>query len=263
MINVRSLMNYVEKAYFQLNINQRLYLNSFVLLVVYLSVARLLEEKSANGLLHLFYIFWIIAIGYDLIKLYTNVYETVLGKAFFIVLFSFCANMAIVISNQAVNDIVGIDPSKFPHTIAFLSILTIPFFIIVGVSILSLVLIIAIPIFFMVHTLQDEKTRAILFPWYSSTEKIPYPKTTRLIQLVSLTVLCGMVYSSSQNSTKSYEAFFSSVARSFIFQFEMYSKAPCIVPSGNRIAYIGDEKILVGTKNGDIVSFKIQECKGI
>ena len=125
-------METVGKTYFRLYVNQRLYVNSFVLLAAYFAVSPLLGAEKAKGLLFLFLACWVIAIAYDLIALYKKTYETVLGKALLVLLFSLCANMAIVLSSQVVNDIAGVDPSKFPHTIALLSILTIPFFIAAG-----------------------------------------------------------------------------------------------------------------------------------
>ena len=262
MSNVRDVIAAVGDNYFRLHVNQRLYVNSFVLLAAFVAASPLLGAEAAKGLLFLFLAFWVFAIGYDLIALYKKVYETVLGKALLVVLFSLCANVAIVLSSQVVNDIVGVDPSKFPHTIALLSILTIPFFIVSGFGILSIVMFIIIPIFIMVHTLHDEKAKSVFFPGLASTETVPYPRTTRLIQLISFAVFCGVVYSASQKSSKSYETFLTDTARSFLYQFEMYAKAPCSISSGSRIAFLGDGKILVASKNGAIVTFKVLECKG-
>ena len=261
MNNFRHLIVTIGESYFRLHVNQRLYVNSFVLLAAYFAASPLLGAERAKGLLFLFLAFWVIAIAYDLIALYKKTYETVLGKALLVLLFSLCANMAIVLSSQVVNDIAGVDPSKFPHTIALLSILTIPFFIAAGFGILSIVLLIAIPFLMMVHTLPDEKAKAVFFPGLVPAETIPYPRTTRLIQLFSFAVFCGVVYSSSQKSAKSYETFLTETARSFLFQFEMYAKSPCAVSSGSRIAFLGDGKILVGSTSNAVVTFQVQECK--
>ena len=261
MSNFRNLIAEVGEAYFRLHVNQRLYVNSFVLLVAYFAASPLLGAENTKGFQFLFLAFWVIAIAYDLIALYKKTYETVLGKALLVLLFSLCANMAIVLSSQVVNHIAGVDPSKFPHTITLLSILTIPFFIAAGFGILSIVLFIAIPFFMMIHTLPDKKAKAVFFPGLTSAETIPYPRTTRIIQLLSFAVFCGLVYSSSQKSAKSYETFLTETAQSFLFQFEMYAKSPCTVSNGSRIAFLGDGKILVGSKSNAVVTFQVQECK--
>jgi len=224
-------------------------------------VKPLLGSETAKGLLFLFLALWTIAISYDFLALYKKVYETILGKAVLLILFSFCANIAIALSSQIVNGVVGVDPSKFPHAIAFLSILTIPFFIVAGFGILSIVLVMAIPFFMIVHTLPDEKSKEVFFPGLISKETIPYPKTTRFVQLTSFVVFFGAVYSWSTMSTKIYETFLTDTAQSFIYQFEMYPKAPCSIDSTNRIAFLGDEMILVASKNNAVVTFKLQECK--
>ena len=261
MKNVKELLAKVGPAYIQLQINQRLYVNALVLLAAFLTAPRLLNGETVKGLLYLFVVYWIAAIAYDLVAIYKRFYETILGKALLVVLFSLCANIAIALSSQVVNDIVGVDPSKFPHTIALLSILSIPIFIVAGLSILSMVLIFTIPIFMVVHTIPDENAKTVIFAGLLPKETVPFPRITRIIQLVSFAVFCGVMYGSLQNSTKDYETFVVETARSFLYKFEMYSKAPCKVDGGNRIAYLGDGKILVGSKNGAMVIFKVQECK--
>lgn len=261
MNTFKNLIASVNETYFQLHVNQRLYVNSLVLLAAFFATKPLIGNELSKGLQFLFFAFWIIAISFDLVALYKKVYETILGKAFLLILFSLCANIAIALSSQIVNDVVGIDPSKFPHTIALLSILTIPFFVVAGFGILSIILLIAIPFFMMVHTLPDEKSKEVFFPGLIPKETIRYPKITRFVQLVSFAVFFGMVYSWSEKSSKSYETFLTDTAQSFIYQFEMYPKAPCSVDENKRVAFLGEGLVLVASKNGAVVSFKVQECK--
>jgi len=261
MLTIKNLVAVTGHTYSRLHVNQRLYINAFVLLVAFLLSRMLLESELPKWLLFIFFVFWVVAITYDLVALYKKVYETTLGKALLLVLFSLCANIAIVLSSQVVNDITGVDPSKFPHTVALLSILTIPFFITAAFGILSIVLLVFIPVFMMVHTIPDEKAKAVFFPGLDFKESIPYPRTTRLIQLISFAVFFGFVFSWSQKSSKSYETFISDTARSFLYQFEMYPKSPCKVTDGERVGFLGDGKILVGSKLETTVTFVVQECK--
>ena len=230
-----------------------------VMLIVFLISSAILRPQDARSMLTIFLAFWIAAICYDLITLYKKVYESVLGKGFLLILLSLCTNFAIVLSSQFVNDISGVDPSKFPHTIALLSILAIPFFIAAGFGILYFGLLLATPLL-MFHTLLDDKAKEVLIPGYSNPA-IPYQKTTRAIQFISLAVFCGVVFSQSQKVTRSYETFLTDTARSFLFQLEMYPKAPCAIDPGSRAAFLSDEKILLGQKSAAGIVFRVRECK--
>lgn len=117
----------IRDEYFRLQVNQRLYINATAMLMIFLISSAVLGPQGTKAALIVFLAFWIAAICYDLVALYNNVYESVLGKGFLVILFSLCTNFAIALSSQLVNDISGVDPSKFPHTIALLSILSIPF----------------------------------------------------------------------------------------------------------------------------------------
>ncbi len=247
--------------YFSLQVNQRLYVNAGAALAAFLIGSAFLGTANARGPLILFSAFWAAAIAYDVIALYKKVYESVLGKSFLLILFSLCTNFSIVISSQLVNDIVGIDPSKFPHTIALISILSIPFFVAAGFGALYFGLLILTPLMLMFHALPDDRAKEVMIPGYSASSAIPYHKATRLIQFISFAVFCGFVYGLSQKVMYSYETFLTDTARSFLFQFEMYPKAPCTMDTNSRAAFIGDETILRGKRKLTGIEFTVQECK--
>lgn len=251
----------VRDGYFRLQVNQRLYINATVMLIAFLISSAVLGPQGAKGVLIIFFVFWIAAICYDLVTLYKKVYESVLGKGFLVILLSLCTNFAIVLSSQLVNDISGVDPSKFPHTIALLSILSIPFFIAAGFGILYFCLLLATPLLLMFHTLPDDKAKEILIPGYCASPSITYQKTTRTIQFISLAVFCGFVLTLSQKVTRSYETFLTDTARSFLYQMEMYPKATCAIEPGSRAAFLSDEKILIGEKNAAGIVFKVRDCQ--
>ena len=166
---IPTIANKVRDGYFTLRVNQRLYVNAAVTLVAYLMTLAALGPQSARGMLFIFFAFWTAAIAYDLIALYKKVYETVLGKTFLVVLFSLCTNLSITLSSQLVNDIVGVDPSKFPHTVAFLSILSIPFFVAVGFGIVYFSLLVLTPLLLMFHAIPHDKAKEVLIPGYSNS----------------------------------------------------------------------------------------------
>lgn len=258
---IRNALTQIRGSYLRLQVNQRLYVNAMVMLIVFLISSAFLGPQDTRSVLIVFLAFWIAAIGCDLIAVYKKVYESILGKGFLVVLLSLCTNFAIVLSSQLVNDIAGVDPSKFPHTIALLSILSIPFFVGAGFGILYFGLLLATPLLLMFHTLPDDKAREVLIPGYCANPSIPYLKTTRAIQFISLAVFCGLVFTLAQKVSRSYESFLTDTARSFLYQLEMYPKAPCSIVPGSRAAFLSDEKILVGVKNSAGIVFNVRECK--
>jgi len=256
---VRNALSKVRDGYFRLQVNQRLYINSMVMLIVFLISSAILRPQDAWGVLIIFVAYWIAAICYDLNTLYKMIYESLFGKGLLLILLSLCTNIAIVLSSQLVNDISGVDPSKFPHTIALLSILAIPSFIIAGFGILYFGLVVATPLLLVFHML-DDKAKEVLIPGYSNPA-IPYQKTTGAIQFISLAIFCGVVFFQSQRVTPSYETFLTDTARWFLFHLEMYPKAPCAINPGSRAAFLSDEKILLGQKSAAGIVFMVRECK--
>lgn len=253
----------VRDGYFELQLNQRFYVNAVVMLIVFLVSSAISWSPFAKGSLFLFFVFWIIAIYNDLIPLYKRVYESVLGKIFLAILFSLGTNLAIAGSSQLVNGITGIDPSKFPHTIALLSILNIPIFISIGSGIIYFILLLVTPLLLMFHMLPDESMKEVLIPGFSASSSIPYRKLTRAIQLISLVTFCGLAFTFSQKAMQSYDAFLTDTGRSFLFKMEMYPKAQCDIETDSRVAFLSDEKVLIGEKNSSGIVFKVRACKSL
>ncbi len=178
-----------------------------------------------------------------------------------LLLFSLCTNFAIVLSAQVVNDIVGVDPSKFPHTVALLAILNIPFLTSIGFYALSCILLIMSPLLLVFYTSSEEGLKFLL-PDDVPPKDIPHPKTTLAVQFLSILFFGYLMLGIGQNSAPSYNAFLSKTASWFLYQLEMYPKSQCNVEPGTRVAFMSDDRILKGTKSSAGIMFKLSECKG-
>jgi hypothetical protein len=260
----------LQGGYLRLQVNQRLYVNAIVLLIVFLSSAVILGTSELRGVLFLSFAFWAAAICYDLLALYKKVYENLLGKAALLLLFSLCTNFAVVLSAQVVNNIVGVDPSKFPHTIALLAILYIPFLAAIGFYILFnvfyLILALVSPLLLVFHiVIPDGKAKTILLPGYAPPKEIPFRRITIFVQFVSIAIFCYVMFglSTNVNVMQSYTQFLSNTASSFLYHWEMYSKTQCNVEPGTRVTFVSDDRILVGTKDLSGISFKLRECTSL
>ena len=219
------------------------------------------SEKAEQEFLWLFLLCWFAAICYDVAGLFEKIYCTVIGKALLLIVFNLCTNLAIALSMQQVNSNVGTDPTLFPHTITYITILSIPVFLAIGLGLLSILLMFVFPIVILYHAVPDDAFKEILIPGSVSHSDTPYLRTTRVVQLLSFIVFCGLVLSHNNKITSNYEPFLSDTARSFLYHFEMYENTSCVVKKGVRVAFLGEGSVLVGEKNEDEIVFVVNKCE--
>jgi hypothetical protein len=158
--------------------------------------------------------------------------------------------------------VVGVDPSKFPHTVALLSIMNLPVLVVMGMTVVYGFTLVAAPFLLMFHTLPNEKTKQILVPGYSTPENYQFHKATLAVQFVSFGVFAGFVLALSGKFEKSYNESLTRAAREFIFVMEMYPKAQCALPAGTRAAFVADEKVVTAARAASGISFdRPRDCK--
>lgn len=250
-----------KSSYLELAVNQRLYINAMVCLALFLICRPILGMGNSEGLFLFFMLFWVVAIAKDLIDLFKKVQATILGKALLVVLLSLSTNLAISIASLVVNNVTGVDPSKFPHALAFVSILLIPFLVAAGFGLLYMILILAAPFAMMFLMFPDEEFRRLIMPGYKASSDLRHPVITRCVQFVSFAVFFGFAGNMSGRWAQSYDSFLSSTTLSFIYHLEMYGKAPCPLPKGARAAFTSDDRVLLGMKVRDTITVKLAQCK--
>ena len=260
--SVRGIASRISQVYPTLRTNQHLYINAIATLALFGIVDLVLGAITARPFFFLFLFFWVWALGYDLVGLYKRLYKKPLGKAFFLLILALGTNLSIVLSSQVVNSIVGVDPSKFPHSVALLAIMNIPVFIVVGLVAIYGAILIATPFLLMFHTMPNEQVKRVLVPGYSTPENYPFYKTTVLIEIISIAFFAGFVVTMMTKLGNNYDRFESHVASEFIFQWEMYPKAQCVIPTGSRAAFVSDDKVLVAARTASGIDFgQPRECK--
>ena len=136
----------------------------------------------------------------------------------------------------------------------------IPLLMVVISAFLYISILIIGPFILMFHFSEDD-FKKLFIPGYSATNEVNYLKITKIVQVVSLTIFLGLIYSYSQRVNDNYSTFVSDAARFFVYNIEMYSKAPCVIEKNAKIAFIGDDKILVAINNKSETVFKLAECK--
>lgn len=248
------------EAYKSLQPNQRSHLNALVFLMLFLAFKPFDWElkKAFQGLA---IIFWGMAVISDLLSLYKKTADTLLGKLFYLATFAIGANVAIAIAAQVVNNLTGVDPGQFTHTIAFTSLLVAPP-LVLFVSIIALFIGTAfITLFFMFQTLPDDGSKLVMFPWYKSDgQVIRYRGITAFVQMVSLIAILSVSYETSQDESTGYGEFIDGRAKWFLYNFEMFQKTSCQLGEGQKVAFLRDGNVLIGRLEGDEISFSVQAC---
>lgn len=258
----RQLIVKIREHYPKLRVNQKLYINAIATLAVFGLIELVLGIATARSFFFVFLAFWVWAIGYDLIGLYKRLYKKPLGKAFFLLLLALATNFSIMLGSQVVNDVVGVDPTKFPHTVALLSIMNLPVLLAMGMTVVYGCTLVAAPFLLMFHTLPNEQTKQILVPGYATPENYPLHKTTLAIQFVSIGVFAGFVLALAGKFEKAYNESLTHAAREFIFVMEMYPKAQCALPKGTRAAFVADEKVVTAARAASGINFEPpRDCK--
>lgn len=164
------------------------------------------------------------------------------------------------IAGVVVNDITTVSPSNFPHAVILISIGVIPMIIAIVMLLMYFAILVTSSLWASFVLLYDHGFKKLVFPGYDMGEKIFLHKTTRLVQILSISLYCVFIYSFFQNTLNEYSDFLYKNSRSFIYTFEMYTKSPCKdIPEG-KVAFIGDDKILHANRKGEMMTFKIYTC---
>lgn len=111
----------------ELTLSQWMYLFAFILLLVH--VDKDLEKDS-----ELLWVGAIAGIGLmrELWHVFNRIWEHMLGKSLILVLYAATANFALAVSALKINMITGIEPSPFVFTLAFTTLIMLPFWLLVS-----------------------------------------------------------------------------------------------------------------------------------
>lgn len=241
---------------------QKAYVNTALCGAIYL-ILKPLDWEIGQGVFDLMLLFWAMALMSDLLAFYGRLSESSIGKLLLVVVVGVGANMAFAMSAQLVNELVGVDPGKFVHTTAFVSVFMAVVLVHLSLSVIFVLgTVLSVP-FLMFHWLADERFTSMLFPWSRAEASVPHKRFTITVRVVSFLVLCWLAYSWAADSQNGYRAFVEDKARWFLYTLEMYKKAPCVLRDGQRVAFLDDGRLLVASEEGGTITFQIQQCVAV
>lgn len=247
--------------YLRLNLMQRMHFNAIVVFIVFVA-ARVVSgiNEVTLSLLRVAVVLWTLAVARDLLQLYKQMYATLAGKGVILVLFSLCTTLAISIAGQVVNDVTGVEPSKFPNATAILSIFTIPFIFSLIMGVLFFVIMLAVPLIGFYYLGVDDSLKKVILPVNAKAPTMVWPKVTRVTQFISVGFYCAFIYGMSHHIINGYASFMTRFGADFIYTFETYAKSPCVIPAGTRAVLLDDDHILQAKAVGKEKIFALGRC---
>lgn len=241
--------------------NQRSYVNGAVCLAGALLLRPLISEWS-DAFLFFAALFWGAAMIADLATLYRLVTGTMLGKLLLIGVVAVPTTISFAIAAQTVNLLIGVNPSQFTHTIAFIAVLVAVPLVAAGMYVVLVLGMAFLLMYVLFHLLPNENARLVVFPWYKSDGAPRHRAITAFVQVVSFVSLSIAGFHWSQATAKDYWEFTQDKGRWFLYTFETFEKAPCALEKGQKVAFLGGDNVLVATKAGEEITFSLRECKG-
>ena len=258
---IRKIIRKVVSFYNRLDTCQKLYLNLIISAIFIMVLWPILDVGKKKAFFTMIIIYWTAIVAYESVRIYKKIYSFTLGKAFILLGFTLCTNLALCIAGVVINDITTVSPSNFPHALILLSIATIPFILAIAMLFIYLIIFVTMPIWGMIVLIYDNKLKKILFPGYEPLEGYFLYKTTRVVQIITISIYCIFFHASFQNMLNDYTTFITSKSQSFIYMFEMYEKSPCVgIPPG-KVSFINDDHVLHAHKENGKLVFKTLSCE--
>lgn len=257
-----SKIKVVREIYFSLNTSQKMYINVLLFVCLY-KFSHLISGYSdiTRGFFFITIMLWVLAIFHDFLAIYKKVYATLLGKGVILLMFSLCTALAFSISGQVINDVIGVEPTRFTNSIIILSILTIPFIFSLIMGVLFGVWLVVLPLSMFYYFIFNHEMKRFLLPdMIDNQETMRFMVVTRLVQFISFAIFCGFIYSVSHHALNAYSAFMRDAATKIVFNLEMYEKSPCTLAKQTRGALIDDDHVLVARIIGKQHYFELETC---
>lgn len=256
---VRKRLGQLWAGYKELLPNQRAYLNGAVFLAISFALKPFTADGSTAALI-LAAASWGLAMIADLSALYRKVFDTIFGKLIALAVVALLTNLAVAMAAGGVNEMVGIDPARFIHTITFSAALFAIPLVAIGLYFIVLLGMAFLFLYLMFVTLPNEETKLLIYPWYKAGVVPRYRGLTAFAQVGSVIVLSIVAFHWYQNNQKAYWDTVQDWSRSFLYTFEMFEKAPCKLEKGQRVAFLDGDRVLVASKAGEAITFKVTQC---
>ncbi|EIJ9931649.1 hypothetical protein LJS09_000525 [Salmonella enterica] len=251
----------IKSVYSSLNTSQKMYVTlAFVTCAYFLCEKFSIDNDITLSVFYFTILQWWGVILCDLLGVYKKIYATLLGKGFVLVAFSLCSAFTFAVDGQIINNITGVEPSRFINTTIILAVFSIPGVMLIIMAGVFIICLVVLPLSFLYFSIGRE-FRWILLPYIKNTEEIQFFGFTRMCQIASFLIFCSYINSSFQSfMNTTYSEFVVNIANKSIYYLEMYEKSPCMLPPNTRGVLIDDEHVLVARNKEENYVFHIEQC---
>lgn len=216
-----------------------------------------------NSDLNIFY-FTILMLGLgvtsDLIMVYKRIWETALGKACLLLVYFVLSNIALGISENAINIITGVDFTSVVYTKAILTVIMIPLFswsISVFLMTMSFVL---LPLIFMFLVIGKDLAQYPCFSFIGSIFSSYLAKTTLAARFFAFLLLFIFVKSEGKGWATGYDEFLEEQLPFSLYWLEGRKFTSCTLSDNERGIKGEDGRYLIIKHEAGAYSFKTEIC---
>ena len=183
--------------------------------------------------------------------------ESLIVKAVWAAITIAGATVSFAFAQLMVNETLKVPSSAFPYTQTLVAILVAP--VVIGIFVLALGLVL-IPVFqAMLYSETGQLSiKSLLGPRSEGLNKkgTEAKYCVRFVAFFLILALCG--YGLARNDV--YLNGIGDFVRWFAFHFETENYSSCVVDPGTRVGYLGGDRVVAASKDGDVYDFKVIEC---
>jgi hypothetical protein len=216
-----------------------------------------------SGLNILYFIMLMLGLGVtsDLIMVYKKIWETTLGKAFLLIAYFLLSNIALGLSENAINIVTRADFISVVYTKAILTVIMIPLFA-WGISVFLMTMsFVFLPIIFMFLVIGKDFAQNPCFSFVGSIFSNYLAKTTLAARFIAFLLLFGFIKAEGQEWARGYDSFLDKQLPFSLFLLEGKKFTSCTLDEKERGIKGEDGRYLIIKEGVEGYSFRTEYCK--
>ncbi|VVM67305.1 hypothetical protein PS659_01636 [Pseudomonas fluorescens] len=224
-------------------------------------VVRLAGFNSGLNLLYFVMLMLGVGVTSDLVMVYKRVWESTLGKAVILLAYFVLSNIALGLSENAINIVTKVDFVSVVYTKAILTVIMIPLFA-WGISVFLLTMsFVFLPFVFMFVVMRKDFALNPCLGFIGGMFNGYLSKTTLAARFFAFLLLFGFVKSEGQDWARSYDGFLEKQLPFSLYLLEGRTYTSCILNENERGVKGEDGRYLIIKNSDDEYSFRTAMCK--
>jgi hypothetical protein len=224
-------------------------------------VMRLVGFHGGVNLLYFVMLMLGLGVTSDLVMVYKRIWESSLGKAFLLVVYFLLSNVALGLSENAINIVTKVDFISVTYTKAILTVIMIPLFAwVVSVFLLTMSFVF-LPIVFMFLLMGKDLAQNPCFSFVGKIFSSFLAKTTLAARFFAFLLLFVFVKTEGQEWARGYDSFLDKQLPFSLYLLEGRSFTNCTLGEKERGIKGEDGQYLIIKEGAQGYSFRTDVCK--